>query len=36
MKVGVGQSAERVEDYRLLRGRGRYTDDINGRSASRR
>ena len=29
MRVGVGQSAERVEDDRLLRGRGRYTDDIN-------
>ena len=29
MRVGVGQSAERVEDGRLPRGRGRYTDDIN-------
>ena len=29
MRFGVGQSAARVEDHRLLRGRGRYTDDIN-------
>ena len=26
---GVGQSVARVEDHRLLRGRGRYTDDID-------
>ena len=29
MKFGVGQSVARVEDHRLLRGRGRFTDDIN-------
>ena len=29
MKPGTGQSVPRVEDDRLLRGRGRYTDDIN-------
>jgi carbon-monoxide dehydrogenase large subunit len=29
MKFGLGQSAPRVEDLRLLRGGGRYTDDIN-------
>jgi len=27
MKFGLGQSAPRVEDQRLLTGRGRYTDD---------
>lgn len=29
MKFGLGQAAPRVEDQRLLRGGGRYTDDIN-------
>ena len=28
MKFGVGQSVKRVEDARLLRGEGRYTDDL--------
>lgn len=28
MKFGVGQSVRRVEDHRLLTGRGRYTDDL--------
>ena len=28
MKFGLGQSAPRVEDRRLLRGEGRYTDDL--------
>ena len=28
-KFGVGQSVPRTEDPRLLRGEGRYTDDIN-------
>jgi len=27
MKFGLGQSAPRIEDQRLLTGRGRYTDD---------
>lgn len=29
MKFGVGQSVTRKEDSRLLRGQGRFTDDIN-------
>src|SRR5882672_650525 len=29
MKFGVGQSVPRSEDPKLLRGEGRYTDDIN-------
>ena len=29
MKLGIGQSVARVEDHRLLRGRGRFTDDID-------
>ena len=29
MKFGIGQSAPRVEDWRLLRGEGRYTDDLD-------
>ena len=29
MKLGIGHSVARVEDHRLLRGRGRFTDDIN-------
>ena len=29
MKLGIGQPVARVEDHRLLRGRGRFTDDIN-------
>ena len=29
VKFGVGQSVARVEDQRLLRGRGRFTDDID-------
>ncbi len=28
-KFGVGQSVPRVEDPKLLRGEGRYTDDVN-------
>ena len=28
-KFGVGQSVPRSEDPKLLRGEGRYTDDIN-------
>lgn len=28
-KFGIGQAVERVEDTRLLTGRGRYTDDID-------
>ena len=28
-KFGIGQAVSRVEDPRLLTGRGRYTDDIN-------
>ena len=28
-KFGIGQSAARVEDQRLLTGRGRYLDDVN-------
>ena len=28
-QFGVGQGVKRVEDLRLLRGEGRYTDDIN-------
>jgi len=28
MKFGVGQSVKRVEDHRLLTGRGRFTDDL--------
>ncbi len=28
MKFGVGQSPKRTEDEMLLRGRGRYTDDV--------
>jgi carbon-monoxide dehydrogenase large subunit len=28
-KFGIGQSVRRVEDERLITGRGRYTDDIN-------
>lgn len=29
MRFGIGQSASRSEDARLLTGNGRYTDDIN-------
>ena len=29
MKFGVGQPVPRKEDPTLLRGQGRYTDDIN-------
>jgi len=29
MKFGIGQSVLRVEDKRLLRGKGRFTGDIN-------
>ena len=29
MKFGIGQSVPRTEDPRLLRGEGRYTDDVN-------
>ncbi|MEZ5903750.1 MAG: hypothetical protein R3C69_01055 [Geminicoccaceae bacterium] len=28
-KFGVGQPVRRVEDQRLVTGRGRYTDDIS-------
>src|SRR5262249_14731799 len=29
MKFGVGQPVTRFEDARLLRGRGRFQDDVN-------
>ncbi len=29
MKFGIGQSPRRVEDFRLLTGRGRFTDDVH-------
>ncbi len=29
MKFGIGQSPKRVEDFRLLTGRGRFTDDVH-------
>ena len=29
MKFGVGQPVRRTEDPTLVRGQGRYTDDIN-------
>src|SRR4051794_7505816 len=29
LKFGIGQPVPREEDARLLRGRGRYVDDIN-------
>ena len=29
MQYGIGQGIKRVEDVRLLRGRGRYLDDVN-------
>src|SRR5215212_9512661 len=29
MKFGIGQPVPRVEDPKLLRGEGRYTDDLN-------
>jgi aerobic carbon-monoxide dehydrogenase large subunit len=29
MKFGVGQPVPRTEDPKLLRGEGRYTDDVN-------
>ena len=29
MKFGLGESPTRVEDGRLLTGRGRYTDDVD-------
>ena len=28
-KFGIGQPVLRVEDPKLLRGQGRYTDDVN-------
>jgi aerobic carbon-monoxide dehydrogenase large subunit len=28
-QFGIGQGIKRVEDVRLLRGRGRYLDDVN-------
>lgn len=34
MKFGVGQSPRRVEDERLLTGRGRYTDDFQPESTA--
>ena len=29
MKFGIGQAVTRIEDDRLLTGRGRYADDID-------
>jgi CO/xanthine dehydrogenase Mo-binding subunit len=29
MKFGIGQAVTRIEDERLLTGRGRYADDID-------
>ena len=29
MEMGIGQPVRRVEDHRLLTGKGRYTDDVN-------
>ena len=29
MQFGIGQSVLRVEDHRLIRGQGKFTDDIN-------
>ena len=29
MKFGIGQAIPRIEDPRLVTGRGRYTDDID-------
>ena len=29
MQFGIGQSVLRVEDHRLIRGQGRFTDDID-------
>ena len=29
MKFGVGQAIPRIEDPRLVTGKGRYTDDID-------
>ena len=34
MKFGVGQSPSRTEDARLLRGEGRYTDDVSKAGAA--
>jgi carbon-monoxide dehydrogenase large subunit len=28
MKFGIGQPVRRHEDFRLIRGQGRYTDDV--------
>jgi len=28
-EFGIGQGIKRVEDVRLLRGKGRYLDDVN-------
>ena len=33
MKFGVGQSVKRVEDVRLLTGKGRFTDDLQASGA---
>jgi len=33
-QFGVGQAVTRVEDQRLLRGEGRYTDDLHGPDAA--
>ena len=35
MKFGIGQPVTRLEDQRLLTGRGRYTDDLAAREAAR-
>ena len=29
MKFGVGQGVPRIEDHRLLTGKGQYTDDLD-------
>ena len=29
MKFGVGQAIPRIEDHRLVTGKGQYTDDID-------
>ena len=33
-QFGIGQAVTRVEDQRLLRGQGRYTDDLHGPDAA--
>jgi carbon-monoxide dehydrogenase large subunit len=29
MRFGIGQPVPRTEDPRLLKGKGKYTDDVN-------